>query len=66
MSQFAHFLDGHRRSRLYRAAIINPNRVPVKVVPKSKNRRISLFKYSGECERQSLSLARSAAAARPV
>jgi len=25
-----HFLDGHRRSRLYRAAIITPNRWPTK------------------------------------
>ena len=29
-----HFLDGHRRSRLYRAVIVNPNRMPVKFVLK--------------------------------
>lgn len=30
------FLDGHRRSRLYRAAIINSNRLPVNLFPKSR------------------------------
>ena len=38
----AHFLDGHRLSSLYRAAILRQNRQQVNL----ENTDISLFKYS--------------------
>jgi hypothetical protein len=45
-----HFLDGHRRSRLYRAAIINPHRLAVKLFPKSADFLVQILRREREAE----------------
>lgn len=45
-----HFLDGHRCSRLYRAAIINPNRLPMDLFPKSADFPGQLLRRAREAE----------------